>query len=132
MKEKSFSDYFKLFKRDVIKYVELKLDMYRLDFIKDFSTIISTLITAAVSMLLGIVLLVFLLFALAFFLGDLIGAYHWGFLIVSGIFLLIAITLIIARKIFFTNPIINFLINMLFENKIKKEKKIIKNKNNEN
>ncbi|MBN2893798.1 MAG: phage holin family protein [Bacteroidales bacterium] len=123
MKERSFQDYFKIFKRDITKYVELKLDYYKLEFVEVFSEIFSKLISIGVILLLGIILTTFLLFALAFFLGEILGAYYWGFLIVSGIFMLMAIFFILMRNKILTNPLINALVAVLFGREIGKHKR---------
>lgn len=124
MKERSFQDYFRILKRDITKYVELKLELYRLNFTEGFSKIITKLVTVGVALVFGLIFLTFLLFTLAYFLGDILGATYWGFLIVSGIFLLIAVVFILLRNKIITNPIINSLISVLFQNEIKKEKKL--------
>lgn len=121
MKEKGFNEYFKLFKRDVLQYVELKLQYYKLEFVDVFSTIFSKLISVGVALLVGVIFLTFLLFALALFLGDILGAYYWGFLIVAGVFLLFGIIFILSKNKLLTNPLVNTLIGVLFEKEIRDE-----------
>lgn len=121
MKEKGFNEYFKLFKRDVLQYVELKLQYYKLEFVDVFSTIFSKLISVGVALLVGVIFLTFLLFALALFLGDILGAYYWGFLIVAGVFLLLGIIFILSKNKLLTNPLVNTLIGVLFEKEIRDE-----------
>ncbi len=121
MKERSFKDYYKIFKRDITQYVDLKLDYLKLDAIESFSEITSKLIIALFSIFIGIIFVTFLLFALAFFLGDVLGQNYWGFLIVSGIFLLLALLFISFRRVILENTIVNALISSLFQKKIDKE-----------
>ena len=123
MKERSFKDYFKLFKRDVYQFIELKLEFYKLEFVDVFLTIFSKFIGVGVTLLVGIIFVNFLFFALAFFLGDLLGAYYWGFLIVSGLFLILAIIFLSLKDSILTNPLLNTMVNSLFAKEIKKEKR---------
>jgi len=122
MKDKDINDYYKILKRDLTKYVELKVDLFKIEFIESFSKIFSKIVTISVSFLLGIIFLSFLLFSLGLYLGKLLGAYHWGFLIVAGIFLLIAILFILLRNVILTNPLINTFFSVFFDNEKKKNK----------
>ena len=115
MKERNIDDYYKILKRDISKYLYLKIDYFKLEFIEAFSTIFSKIITMWVSLLLGIIFISFALIALAFYLGKLLGAYHWGFLIVAGIFLFFAIIFIALRNKLLTNPLIKAFIETLFD-----------------
>ncbi len=134
MKEKSIKDYFRILKRDIKNLVELKLEFYKLEFIEVFSSIFSKIFTIGFVFIFGIIFVTFLLFALAFFLGDLLDANYWGFLIVSGIFMLMVIMFMIFRNAIITNPIINSLISVLFDptkEKIKNSAKKNKEQQNE-
>ncbi|MEA3450905.1 MAG: phage holin family protein [Bacteroidota bacterium] len=122
MKDKDLNDYYKVLKRDLTKYVELKVDLYKIDFIESFSKIFSKVVTISISFFLGIIFLAFLLFSLGLYLGKLLGAYHWGFLIVAGIFLLIAILFILFRNVILTNPLINTFFSAFFDKEKNKNK----------
>lgn len=123
MKERSFNDYYKILNRDISKFIELKVDLFKLEFIEAFSSIFSKIITVWVSLILGIIFITFLLISLGFYLGKLLGAYHWGFLIISGIFLLFAIIFVLMRNVFLTNPLINTMIDTLFDKNNNNEKR---------
>ena len=123
MKERSFNDYYKILRHDISKYIELKVDLFKIEFIETFSSIFTQIITLWVSIILGIIFVSFLLLALGLYLGKLLGAYHWGFLIVAGIFLVLAILFIVLRKTILTNPLINSFIETFFKKKKKNEKK---------
>lgn len=123
MKERSFKDYYKIFKRDITQYIDLRLDYLKLEGIDVFSNISSKIITIVFGLFFGIIFITFLLFALAFFLGEILGANYWGFLIVSGIFLLLALLFFLLRKIILQNPLVNALTTSLFQKKIENEKK---------
>lgn len=121
MKERSFKDYYKIFKRDVTQYVDLRLSYLKLEGIEVFSSISSKLITVVFGLFFGVIFITFLLFALAFFLGEILGANYWGFLIVSGIFLLFALLFFLFRKYILQNPLVKALTNSLFQKKIEEE-----------
>ncbi len=123
MKERSFNDYYKILRRDITKYIELKVDLFKIEFIETFSSIFSKIITLWVSIILGIIFISFLLLALGLYLGKILGAYYWGFLIVAGIFLLLAILFILLRNVILTNPLINSFIETFFDKEIKNEKR---------
>ena len=123
MRERSFKDYFRFFKRDVTQFVELKLEYYKLEFVDVFSTIFSRLISVVVSLIIGVIFLTFILIGVGFYLGKLLGGYHWGFFIVAGIFFILAMIFLLFRNKILTNPLINVLIASLFEEQIKKENK---------
>jgi len=123
MKEKNLDDYYKIIKNDLTKYIELKLDFLKLEFIETFSTVFSKIITVWVAIIIGIIFFAFVLIALAFYLGKLLGGYHWGFLIVAGIFMIIGIILFLLRNTLITNPFINTFIELFYFKKKSKIKK---------
>lgn len=123
MKERTFEDYFKIFKRDVTRYIDLKYEYFKLEFVELFSTIFSKILSLGVVLLISIIAFSFVLIAVAFYLGKLLGAYHYGFLIVAAGFFLIAILFVLLRNVIITNPLINSLISALFNNEIEKEEK---------
>jgi len=121
MKERTFEDYFRIFKRDVTRYIDLKYEYFKLEFIEIFSTIFSKVLSIGVVLFISIIAFTFVLIAAAFYLGKLLGGYHYGFLIVAGVFFLIAILFVLLRNVILTNPLINSLISALFNNEIEKE-----------
>ncbi len=123
MKERDFDDYYKILKRDLTKFLELKIDIFKLEFIKAFSTIYTKIITIWVVFIVLLIVFSFLLVGLAFYLGKLWGSYALGFFGVAGIFLVIALIFIALRRVFLTNPIIRTFVETLFGNQINKEKR---------
>jgi hypothetical protein len=121
MKERDFDDYYKILKRDFTKYIELKIDVFKLEFIKAFSNIYTKIITIWVVLLVALIVFSFMLVGLALYLGQLWGKPYLGFFTVAGIFFLIALIFILLRRVFLTNPIIKTFVETLFENKIDKE-----------
>ncbi len=122
MKERDLKDYYRIFKRDITKYVGLRIDYLKLEIIDTISSVFSKIMTIWVSLLLGIIFVSFLLVSLGLFLGKILGAYYWGFLIVAGIFLLLAILFYLLRNKFLKQPLINSMITSLFDGKLEKNK----------
>lgn len=123
MKEKNIDEYYKILKNDLTKYTELKLNYLKLEFIETFSTVFSKIISVWVTIMVGIIFFSFILIALAFYLGKILGAYHWGFLIVGGIFLLTGIIFFLLRNTLITNPLISSFMELLFFDKSKSKLK---------
>ena len=73
------------------------------------------IVTIIVVLLMMIITFSFLLIALGFYLGKILHGYHWGFLIVAGIFLVTALIFVALRKKIIVNPLINAFIELLFE-----------------
>ena len=113
--ERSPADYYKILKRDITKFFELKINYLKLEFAETFSTIFSHIVTIIVVLLMMIITFSFLLIALGFYLGKILHGYHWGFLIVAGIFLITALIFVALRKKIIVNPLINAFIELLFE-----------------
>ena len=57
--------------------------------------------------------LVFLTFGIAFYIGNLLGNYAWGFLILAGFYMLLGILIYIKRKQWIVNPVVRML-EMIF------------------
>lgn len=121
MKETDINEYYHTIKKDITKFIELKFDFFKLEFVEIFSQAYSKIITAWVVAISMVIFTSFILLALGLFLGKLWGAYYLGFLAVSGIFLGLLIIFFLLRKALLTNPMINLLVNVMFEKKIKNE-----------
>jgi hypothetical protein len=101
---------------EVKAYVNVRIDLFKLNVAESASTIIADTMTKIVS---GIIFLFFILFAsvgLALFLSSVIGNGYSGFLIVAGIYLLAGLVIWWGRKKFIQAPIMNAMIRQLFSN----------------
>ena len=70
----------------------------------------------------GLIIAMFSIFfniAISLYIGKIIGEYYYGFLIVSGFYMVIGILLVIFRKNLIVNPITNLIIKKLLETKIR-------------
>ncbi len=96
--------------------------------------------TNLVRLLSGVISIYFLLFVLSFFLlfislglgfwlGKYLGDLHFGFLIVAGFYLLLALVLFVFRKAIFLNPLIKRLSKIIFRDAISENYEYVEIKN---
>lgn len=90
-------------------------DLSGLIVVERLSTIISGLLIDVLMVFLGLIILIFLSFSLAFYLGQVTGSTALGFLLVSGIYLLLVIVIALLKaKI--KEMLINLSIRKIFNN----------------
>lgn len=96
-------------------YVNTRIDLFKLKAINKTSSVFS--ITVATLFLIGIslIVLLFLSAGLAFYLGEILGAVHYGFFIVAGIYILIGLFVFLFRKAILKTPFSNWLIRNLMD-----------------
>lgn len=123
MKQKNVDDHFNLFKKDILNYIELKLDYLKLEFVETFSLIYSKIITTWVVVISMLLASSFMMVGLALYLGKIWKSYHLGFFAVGGIFVLFMLFFFLFRKKILTNPMVNLLISVFFEKKVNNELK---------
>ncbi len=97
-------------KRALQEYVELKIEIFNLKFIRKSSTIGGVLIWILILVFLGLLILFFAGMTLSFWLSSVFNSNIAGFGATSVILLLITIIFILARKQLFINPIIRIII----------------------
>lgn len=102
---------------DSIKeYVNAGIDSVKLNVAEKTSMLIANVLAAMVVAAVFLFFIIFAGIALAFGLGEWIGATWAGFLIVAGLYLLLAIVVWAARERIIRLPIMNALIKQLFSN----------------
>ncbi len=97
------------------EYINTRIDLFKLKSINKASSVFS--ITASALVLAGIFLMIllFVSIALALYLGSLLGAAHYGFFIVAGIYLVAGLILFAFRKEIMKTPFSNWLIRNLMD-----------------
>lgn len=96
-------------------YIEQRLDLLRLEAAEKSSQFIASFITLIVVILLFIILIAMLSVTAALFIGKALGGdYAMGFLIMSGIYLLVAVLIYLFRHALITNPVLSEVIAKLF------------------
>ncbi len=101
--------------KEIEEFLELKYDIARLDLTEKIVSLFSVFYSVLVFMILVPGIFMFLSFALSYYLGNILGANHWGFLLVSVFYLVLTIVLIIFRKKMLTKPLVKFLTNLILK-----------------
>ena len=108
----NFSD----LKKELKEYAESSFNLIRLHIVEQLSRHISGIIVKAGVLYILLFGLIFLSMALAFFLGELFNSYGLGFLVVSGLYFLIALVFFLLRKTLIEKPVIKSFIKLFFPN----------------
>ncbi len=120
MEEKSLKELVKVLYEDFLKYIDLKFDYYKLDLIERLVLLLTKGFSIAILFIVIPMTFFFLFMALAFFLGDLLGKDYWGFFIVAAAVFMVGSIFLLFRRLILTNPIINALIQAVFNPSDKK------------
>ena len=105
-------------------YAETRYELLSLKTADKVSKIGSSLGMALVLALLSVFFLMFLSVALGLYLSYQLDSYIFGFLTLSGIYLVLLILFYAVRKSAIINPIRNMLIREMFEDKVFEDKEI--------
>ncbi|MCX6205588.1 MAG: hypothetical protein NTZ19_04965 [Bacteroidetes bacterium] len=97
-------------KKMIQEYVELKIEIFNLKFIRKSSSIGGILIWIMILAFSGLLILFFAGITLGFWLSKVFESNIAGFGATTGILLLITLILVLARKQLFINPIIRIII----------------------
>ena len=101
--------------QEIKEYLDLKYDIARLDITEKIVVLFSVFYSFMIFVILVPGILMFLSFALAYYLGLVFGGYHWGFLVVGGLYFIIAIIFLIFRKRLITKPLVRFLSKLILK-----------------
>lgn len=96
-------------------YVNTRLSIFKLKAIKSSSDILSSIVSYSILLVVGAICFLLLNIALGYYLGEVFGETYYGFLAVSGFYLLIILLLWALRKKLFKLPIANALIKKLMD-----------------
>lgn len=97
------------------EYINTKVEIAKLNAAEKISSLTSGIIARiAVAMIFALFLLFFSM-AAGFALGEWLGKAYWGFLVVAGIYLLVAIIIWTTRERLIRMPIMNAIIHELFK-----------------
>lgn len=97
-------------KKTVQEWVELKIELFNLKFIRKSSTIGGILIWLLILSFLSLTILFFFGLTIGFWLSNIYNSNVIGFGITTGVLILITIILVLLRKQLFINPIIRIII----------------------
>lgn len=123
MEDKSLKELVLAVYKDFRKYLDLKLDYYKLDLIERAVLLLTKIFSFAVIWIIVTMIAFFLSMGTAFLIGDLLDSTYLGFFIVAGIILIVGLIILAIRKPLITNPIINALIKAVFNPERRKNEK---------
>jgi uncharacterized membrane protein len=101
-------------KKDVLEYIEVKVDLIRIHTAENLSRIFSNVAIIAVAGYLLFLIVIFLSFAAGFFIGSKLNSNELGFLCVAGFYLLLLILFLAYRKHIVERPVIKAVVRLLF------------------
>ena len=99
-------------------YTETSVELYKLNAIDVTADIVSSLASRVVLVLVFSLFTLFINIAISLLIGNLLGAYHLGFLIVSGFYLIITLLIYFFDNKFIKIPIANLIITKLLKSRI--------------
>jgi hypothetical protein len=101
-------------KKDVMDYIEVKVDLIRLHTTENLSRIFSNVATIAVAGYLLFLIVMFLSFAAAYFIGTRLNSTELGFLCVAGFYFILLIIFLAFRKQIVERPVIRAIVRLFF------------------
>ena len=113
--EKDAGEIFRELKKDLSAYVELKLELLKLNTYERTGKVIAVLSYGVILLFLAFFAILFIFLALGFFLGDLFSSVGSGFGVVAVLYLLL-IGIIVMNKDRISNKVLNVVISALTTN----------------
>ena len=104
----------------VKEYTETSIELYKLNTIEITADVLSSLVSRIVLVLVFSLFTLFVNIAISLLIGNLIGSYYLGFLIVSGFYLVITMLIYFFSNKFIKIPITNLVIAKLLKSRSKK------------
>jgi len=101
-------------RKDIQEYIEVRLDLLKLQAAEKISKIISNTAVAIILILLLSLILFFLSFAAGYFMASVLNSNVRGFLCVAGFYLLLMLIILIFRKKIIDRPVIKSVIKIFF------------------
>jgi uncharacterized membrane protein YqjE len=113
--ERDSKEFFQELKLMVTDYLSARMQLIKFEFYEKTAKISAALFSSLVIVLLASLMLFFLSIALGFYLGAVFDSYGTGFLLVTGLYLLMLLPFIFFRKSWIEKTIINRLLEELTE-----------------
>jgi hypothetical protein len=101
-------------KKDVLEYIEVKLDLIRLHTAENLSRIFSNVATIAVIGYLLFFIILFISLAAGYFIGSQLDSNELGFLCVAGFYTLLLFLFLVFRKKIVERPVIKAIVRLFF------------------
>jgi hypothetical protein len=101
------------------KYTETSIELYKLNAIDITSDVVSSLVSRMALVLAFSLFTLFINIGISLLIGNMLGAYYLGFLIVSGFYLIITMLIYFFSEKFIETPITNLVIAKLLKSRKK-------------
>lgn len=101
----------------VKEYTETTIELYKLNAIDAAADVLSSIVSRLAFVLVFALFTLFINVTISLLIGNLLGAYYWGFLIVSGFYLIIMILLYYFNAKLVKTPITNLVIEKLLKSR---------------
>ena len=101
-------------KKDILEFIEVRLDLIKLHTAENLSRIFSNVATIAIAGYLLFLIIIFLSFAGGFFIGSRLGSNELGFLCVAGFYLIVMLVFLIFKKQIIEKPVIKTMVRLFF------------------
>jgi len=99
-------------------YADINIELAKLNAIDKTADIVSSLLARLLVIMVVAIFVLFLSITLSFYLGDILGKSYFGFLVVSGFYLLLALILHYNRDTIIKVPLTNVVIAKLLKTKL--------------
>jgi hypothetical protein len=109
------------FSDNVKEYLRMRYDLLRLELLEKLSLIVSLILVIVVGSFFLLSALLYLSMALIFTLREAWGSLVPGFLLMSGVFLVITVLFFVMKDRWFVNPLIKQISSILFKDNNKEE-----------
>ena len=96
-------------------YLDTKFELTKLKTIDKSADILSTVVVTISILFVSFLLILFVSLGVALLLGKLLGAYHYGFFIMAGVYAIILLVIYVMREKWIKTPIANDLINKMLK-----------------
>ena len=96
-------------------YLDTKIELTRLKTIDKSADVLSTVVVMVSMLFVSVLLIFFASVGLALLIGHTLGAYHYGFFIMAGLYAIILLVIYVKREKWIKTPIANELINKMLK-----------------
>jgi len=99
------------------KYTETSVELYKLNAIEKTADIFSSIVSILAIVMLVILFTLFVNISISLYIGELLGSYYIGFLILSAFYMLLAILFYFNKTAWIKTPLSNLIIALLQKTK---------------
>jgi hypothetical protein len=97
------------------EYLDTKIELTKLKAVNTSSDVLSSLVYLIVKILVIFLFIGFVSVGLAVMIGNILGEYYYGFLLVGGFYLIVLLIIYVQRKNWIKRPVANSLINKMLK-----------------